>query len=249
VIDGEIYVIGGYGSNNDIVGSVEKYSPASDTWSTVAPLPVGRVDHPTVVVGSVINILGGETEESVLQFNSVEGTWSVVAPMPVPRDKFASCAYMSDIYIFGGYDERGDAPGAVFKFDTMANEWSTQTPMPTECGCCSASLIDDKVYITGAGVRGCDVLCFDFATDQWSTLAHTIYDRTYSVSFVLARCLYVAGGGDYVNASVERYDVVTTTWTAVAHMLEGRLSFGAVCIKSEDPAEEQDLFDALIANC
>jgi hypothetical protein len=46
--------------------------------------------------------------------------------------------------------------------------------------------------------------------------------------------------------SVERYDVASNTWRAVADMLEGRKFFIGVTIGSAGPAEEQDLFDALI---
>jgi hypothetical protein len=46
---------------------------------------------------------------------------------------------------------------------------------------------------------------------------------------------------------VERYDVATDAWTAVADMLEDRIGFGSVTIGSAAPAEEQDLLDLLIA--
>jgi hypothetical protein len=46
---------------------------------------------------------------------------------------------------------------------------------------------------------------------------------------------------------VERYDAGTNTWTAVADMLESRHTFCAVTIGVAGPAEEQNLFDALIA--
>jgi hypothetical protein len=48
------------------------------------------------------------------------------------------------------------------------------------------------------------------------------------------------------GSSVERYDVATDTWTAVADTLEERYVFGAVTIGSAGLAEEQDLFDSLI---
>jgi N-acetylneuraminic acid mutarotase len=262
MVDGEIYVIGGLDFDDDMVGSVEKYSPASDAWIDVAPLPAGlvsagRVNNSTVVVGSVIYILGGDinvAHDSVLKFNSAQGIWSEVAPMPAPRGGFASCVYMSGIYVFGGFDERGDSRGSVFKFDTEAGEWSTlapmpiHVPMPIQCACYSASVIDGQVYITGTGGygRGREVLRFDIVTSVWSTLAQTLYDRNEGVSFVLAGCLYVAGGGKDASASVERYDVATNTWTAVADMLEERRGFGAICIESVGPTEEQDLFDSLI---
>jgi hypothetical protein len=49
------------------------------------------------------------------------------------------------------------------------------------------------------------------------------------------------------ETSVERYDVASDTWTAVANMLESRHTFCAVTIASVGPVEEQDLFDSLIS--
>jgi hypothetical protein len=80
----------------------------------------------------------------------------------------------------------------------------------------------------------------------WSSLGPTLNEKCGSATFVLGGCLYVVDGENFLT-SVERYDVATDTWTAVANMLEGRLNFGAVTIGSAEPAEEQDLFDSLIA--
>jgi hypothetical protein len=49
------------------------------------------------------------------------------------------------------------------------------------------------------------------------------------------------------NLSVERYDVASNTWTFVENMHESRYTHSAVTIGSAGPAEEQDLFDSLIA--
>jgi hypothetical protein len=54
----------------------------------------------------------------------------------------------------------------------------------------------------------------------------------------------VAGGESDLS---ERYDVITDTWTFVADLLEGRVNFCTVTIGCVDPAEEQDLFDSLVA--
>jgi hypothetical protein len=105
----------------------------------------------------------------------------------------------------------------------------------------------DQVYIVGAGINGKGVLRFDTASGVWSTLGAISNNKHRSATFVVGGCLYVAGGGGDPYSIVERYDVATDTWTAVANMLEGRRNFGAVTIGSADPAEEQDLFDSLIA--
>jgi hypothetical protein len=62
-------------------------------------------------------------------------------------------------------------------------------------------------------------------------------------SFVLGGYLYAVGS----DASAERYNVATDTWSDdVANMLERRGFFGAITTGSAGPAEEQDLFDSLI---
>jgi hypothetical protein len=102
------------------------------------------------------------------------------------------------------------------------------------------------VYIVGAGDNYREVIRFDPASGACSMLAPTSTSREDSASFVVGGCLYAAGG-DGGSESVERYDVASNTWEAVADMLGGRQWPGAVTIGSAGPAEEQDLFDLLIA--
>jgi N-acetylneuraminic acid mutarotase len=152
------------------------------------------------------------------------------------------------MYVFGGRLALGGPLSSVFKYDTETNTWSTLEPMPLPCSKHSVSVLDgDQVYIVGAGINGKGVLRFDTASGVWSTLGAISNNKHRSATFVVGGCLYVAGGGGDPYSIVERYDVATDTWTAVANMLEGRRNFGAVTIGSADPAEEQDLFDSLIA--
>jgi hypothetical protein len=187
--------------------------------------------------------VGATLTTSVLKFDSMLCTWSEVAPMPAIQGGLAACACGSDIYIFGGYSDTLQDQRTVFKFDTEANEWNTLAPMPIVGGGHSASVLDGLVYIVGYSAT----LRFDPVSGAWSTLAPTLSDRQSGASFVLGGCLYVCGGGDD-DASAERYDVATNMWSnVVAEMLEGRSHFCAVTIGSTGPAEEQNLFDSLIA--
>jgi hypothetical protein len=112
----------------------------------------------------------------------------------------------------------------------------------------SASVLDGLIYIVGAGTTRLEVLRFDPMSGVWSTLASTLNSQWGCSSFVLDGCLYAAGGAQNLVSSVECYDVDAETWTvAAANMHEVRAYFGAVTIGSVGPAEEQDLFDSLIA--
>jgi N-acetylneuraminic acid mutarotase len=188
VVGGEIYVSGGF--SEDRIQSVEKYTPSSDTWSAVAPLPEARWCHEAVAVGGTMYVVGGEmqyegTTSSTLKYDSMQGTWSEVAPMPEPRSNAAACVVRSDIYVFGGNVEDGQALNSVFKYDTVYNSWRTLAPMPQASSENSANVLDDLVYIVGAGVEGCDVLRFDPDTGVWSELSPTLSRRDQGPSFVL----------------------------------------------------------------
>jgi hypothetical protein len=190
---------------------------------------------------------GGSTLASVLKLDSTQGTWSLVEPMPEARRGHSACAIGSDIYVFGGRCEFGRITSSVFKLDTEANTWSALEPMPLTCSYHSVRVLNgNQVYVIGAGDDGRGVLHFSMTSGVWSALGATSDNKIGSSTFVFGGFLYVAGGvGD--SSTVERYDVATDTWAAVAGMLEGRDGFCAVTTGSADPAEEQDLFDSLIA--
>jgi hypothetical protein len=252
ILAGELYVTGGSSNGpQGTLSNVEKYAPLSDTGISVAPLPSIVYHHAAVTVGSAMYVLGGicggSTLASVFKFDSTQGTWSHAEPMPEARQEHAACAIGSDIYVFGGRRNSGRKT-SVFKYDTESKIWSTLEPMPLPCSYHSFSVLDgDQVYIVGAGTNGKGVLCFDTASGVWGTLGAALRNKHNSASFLLGGCLHVAGWGDDSSSSVERYDVATNTWTAMADMLTSRVHFCAVTMGSADPAEDQDLFDTLIA--
>jgi hypothetical protein len=183
---------------------------------------------------------------SVLKFDSAQGGWSLVAPMPELRWDFAACAVGKDIFVFGGSGAL-HAQSSVIKYNTEADTWSTMAPMPCAAYGHSACVLNGLIYIMGTGVDNMVVLRFDPLSGAWSTLAPTLNCHRYGASFVLDGCLYAAGGARNSASTVERYDAAADTWTAVASMLQGRTFFNAITIGSAGPAEEQDLFDSLIA--
>jgi hypothetical protein len=257
VVAGDIYVTGGIDNDLHDISSAERYSLANDTWSDAAPLPEGRSQHTTVAVGSNMYVLGGTAGEddvttpSVIKFDSVQGTWSDVAPMPSARSVAAACAVGNDILVFGGDDDEEYSQDSLFKYDTEADEWSNLAPMPylsSRYNRYSASVHGGLVCIIGFRSDNNDFFSFDPASGAWSTLAPTLHNRSSGTSFVLAGCLYAAGGFEpSSSASLERYNVASDTWAAMADFSEGRSSCCAVTIGSSGLGGEQNLFDSLIA--
>jgi hypothetical protein len=251
-IAGEIIVTGGLDADYEQMSNVEKYSPWSDTWCVMEPLPKARAYHSTVAVGSAMYVLGGHVDGSstadVLLYDGAQGRWRDVAHMPAEREDCITFTIGSDLCVSGGrgplYDTVNDV---IFKYDTVTDVWSTLAPMAqASVGCC-ASMIGGLAYIVGSGEDVfCEVMRYDPLSQTFEALAHNTDERFYCNTFV-AGCNLYALGRSASERSVERYNVVTNTWTAMADMHEGRQRFETVTIGSECPAKVQDLFDTLIA--
>jgi N-acetylneuraminic acid mutarotase len=81
VLDGHIYVAGGYGAED----SVEMYDAATDSWSSVADMVHKRSDFGLCVVSGRLTAVGGGSQiQSVEQYDAAADAWSVVPAMQMP---------------------------------------------------------------------------------------------------------------------------------------------------------------------
>jgi hypothetical protein len=112
--------------------------------------------------------------------------------MPVARYAFAVCAIGGDIYVFGGCADDFQDQASVFKFDTLANEWTTLAHMPYTCSFHSVSVLDGLVYIVGIDQGGREALRFDPA----SCVAHArpFTEQQKVQCFLCAGRMHVCGG-------------------------------------------------------
>jgi len=59
VVNGKIYVIGGFNENFGVVNTVEVYDPTTDSWSSGEAMPSARTGVPSGVVNNIIYAIGG----------------------------------------------------------------------------------------------------------------------------------------------------------------------------------------------
>jgi len=142
--DGRIYAIGGNGYNTNLpaLNTVEAYSPASDTWTAVAPLPGARTelaaatghDGRIYAIGGWTGSAGsGAIYNTVEAYNPISNTWTTLAPLPIARI-YLSAAVGSDgrIYAIGGYNFADPhASSVVEAYDPRTNTWATVAPLRT----------------------------------------------------------------------------------------------------------------------
>ena len=95
VLNGKVYVIGGQDVKNEQTGTsslVDVYDPATDSWSSAAPLPIpcGHNATSCVIYKNTILVVGGETNgkatlSRVTQYDPVANTWTDVPSLALPR--------------------------------------------------------------------------------------------------------------------------------------------------------------------
>ena len=81
-LKGEVYVFGGQNNAYNLVKSVEKYSPSTNTWKSVSVMVDERKNFCACAIMDKIFVLGGsylnyETINSCIQFDTRDRKWKL----------------------------------------------------------------------------------------------------------------------------------------------------------------------------
>jgi len=154
-LNGCLYVVGGYktvGSNNQVSQSVYKYDPTSNSWSTVAPLPVPRVNHGLVTVNGKIYAIGGQNStgvlDSIYEYDPSTDTWTAKNPMPQANMQFSTAVVNDKIYIIGGCDFVNDLK-SVYEYDPVNETWTQKQNLPSLMARNCSVFDGNKIYTMG----------------------------------------------------------------------------------------------------
>jgi hypothetical protein len=152
VVDGKIYAIGGVPYNGGAAFStVEVYDPATDTWTTKAPMPTARaIFLSSCEVNGIIYVIGGINGErafsTVEAYDPATDTWTEKTSMPEVRGMFATSVVGGKIYAIGGSPAgHGAIMSTVYEYD----------PNPL------------VVDFNGDGIVDCADICL--MVDHWGT--------------------------------------------------------------------------------
>jgi N-acetylneuraminic acid mutarotase len=121
---GLIHIIGGRSSQLGTTGDVhEVYDPATDTWTTRAPLRTGRSGIGAAVLDGRIFVLGGEashTFEENEAYDPSTDAWQTFSPLPSPRHGLGVVAIGDAIYVIAGGPKPGDSRSAIVEIFQLA---------------------------------------------------------------------------------------------------------------------------------
>ena len=157
VIGGRIYVAGGAGgamAGNEL----EVYDPASNRWTTLAPMSCARNHTSGGAIGGKLFVAGGRSgSQTCLEvYDPATNTWTQKAPMPTGRSGIAGAVVGNCLYIFGGEGNPSD-PNGIFHqveaYDAASDTWSQLPPMRTGRHGIYAAVIGNVVYLPGGATQ------------------------------------------------------------------------------------------------
>ena len=164
-VGNKIYAIGGRDSTAPqpyppfgVLGTVEVYDIATDTWTTVAPLNAPRSDLVAVSHGGKIYAIGGwdgnQVVGTVEVYNPTKDTWTTLTSMSIPRSNLVADVKGNTIYAIGGHDGVTGNLGANEAFNIAKGTWSPKASMITARSEMDSAIVGDKIYVIGGGIFG-----------------------------------------------------------------------------------------------
>jgi len=162
-LNGKIYAIGGdtisgfwtysMGLQNPktggIVGYVEEYDPATNTWKFKAQMPTPRAGFAIASLHDKIYCIGGNSQLNEV-YNPATDTWENKKPIPTSITDIPASVIEGKIYII-------DYSGTNYVYDPVTDNWEIKahSPTPSAAGFMGhvSAVIDGKVHII-SGLSG-----------------------------------------------------------------------------------------------
>lgn len=174
VLNGKIYVVGGDTGGSGARATLLRYDPALNSWTTLAPMPLGaRLGLGAAVLNGEIYAVGGNDLTNYLtrveEYNPTNNSWTTKASMPKARGFALVGAINGKLYVAGGTDGSSQLT-STHVYDPSLNKWSTNAPMPFTNGSGDGVVLNGKLFSIGGGPSPQQrVFAYDPALNSWST--------------------------------------------------------------------------------
>ncbi|MCC6189659.1 MAG: hypothetical protein IT318_11540 [Anaerolineales bacterium] len=150
--ENQIYAIAGE-TVNGIAGTVERYDPATNTWTTLRPKPQPVTDVGAAVIGGRIYVPGGRQPSGAVTdvlevYDPRQDEWDTRAPLPVALSAYALADFEGHLFLLGGWDGQRYV-ASVYEYSPDQDEWTERAPMPTARGFSGAAAASGRIYVMG----------------------------------------------------------------------------------------------------
>ena len=238
VVNGVVYLFGGYIKGFVPSTRVDAYDVHANTWQRLPDMPDGLTHMGVATDGTYVYVAGGYLPKlpkgqifatnHVWRFDPAAGTWTAMPPLPSPRGGGALVLLGRTLHYFGGSTiRRADSAGHwTFELDTDT-AWHKAAPLPNPRNHIGGAQLGGLVYAVG-GQHGQDAVAvaqnevdvWSPVTKAWTTVAPLPVGRSHinASTLTFQGFLVVAGGDPTPNVptkEVDAYDPASNTWTAL----------------------------------
>jgi len=207
VVEGKLYVIGGWTGNPNNFGKMEMFDPDSGYWTTKNPMPTPRGNLACASMGDKIYVIGGMSYSGYTGLKTLEvydistDTWNQFADMPTGRWGPSAVEFNGKIYVFGGTTGTATTVYAsVEVYDPQTNTWITKSNIPTKRYQLTTCILDTNIYAIGGWLSSNTGPIYDKVefynpeSDTWYIETPMPVARSLLASVVLDSKIYVYGG-------------------------------------------------------
>ncbi len=239
----KIYVFGGKSLNNRILKTVEVYDPASGQWDTtsVAPMETGMYNLAAIIFQNKIYIIGGRDDDDVSNdvyvYDPVQNSWDEVQELRKEREGHSAAIVNGHIYVFGGQDEDHYIVDKVEWYDKTKNKWMEDMNAMVQPRVAAMALsINDMLYMFGGYYFGLTNTFMKAKHKnkglEWSSGPSLPEPRAYGVAIQKQDSIFLVGGeiSSGITASVEVYDLTTSTYFPAPRLQVARSGLTGVCL-------------------
>jgi YVTN family beta-propeller protein len=227
VINGLLYVAGGFAQNptQTPVNTLWVYNPLTDTWTTKAPMPTGRVSPGVGVLNGILYAGGGRDAASnpLATFESYQpstDTWTTEPSLPTARNAPFAVGLNGVLYVGGGNEVPGHLSGdtTVYAFTPAATATvvgSISLGSRSGVGQLAVNPITDNIYVaSGFGPGQLQVvnasnpanptLVTTTSAQGWGAVVNPVTNRYYT--------------GDGYSGDILVYDGISNNLLATVHV-------------------------------
>ena len=148
VINGNVYLGGGFAMNDRDCYLVCKYDPVKDEWSTLPPAPVlefgvGQLNGKLVIVGGWYK---KKATSDVHVFEEDTQQWvKSIPPMPSGLAASIAVSHSSSLVVCGTPDDTSLA--SVFVYHSQSSQWHSTPPLSFCSAYSSGVIVNDTFYV------------------------------------------------------------------------------------------------------
>ncbi|MBD2450940.1 hypothetical protein H6G76_28190 [Nostoc sp. FACHB-152] len=242
VVDGKLYVFGGYTNTWTLTKRAYSFNPVTKTWSRIADLP-REITHAGVAVDNVNKIIylaGGYVlnsqwrqvfaSEEVYKYDVATNTWSRSIDLPLPRGSGALAIVNNNLHFFGGADFSRIDQADHWSMPINGTAWISRPAIPTPRSHLGVAVLNGNIYAVG-GQKSYDqyltaynsVDIFNPSTNTWSvgTPLPIATSHNGMATFTSSGRIFVMGGewSHYASSSrVYAFNPTTNVWDRLTNL-------------------------------